>query len=406
MVPQIVIIHRRPTVVVTVDGSEVPDVTDVSYGYGFDPQPAKGSFSQLRLSSWVAARAAVTIAAGATDATTFVRHSGQIFDFPGYQLAPRSVQVDCRGHLAKAQTTLVGDETDDPDVPGVPLNNLTQKQQIVAAFNASGMAGFYNPALIGGPNHILGSEGVPDGKSKGSANANVWKRNRSALSFALDRDKSGLGYRIVEGPLPGGGFGVYRPQISPRPAPIANVTLSGAVDVGRDSSASHNDALDVFNRVVIVGGDYGAGPAKWVETAPHPHPDPLVPFQTAPVYQAPLCEQKAEGDHAKGISAQEVALWRILEECQVILKAEVSTPRSDLFRLEQTVFLSLFDRFEIAQTMWLRAVSGSVKRGQVFKQRLSLRAPAMPGIGGVLLPQERSKPYALGWAVPVAMKVA
>lgn len=387
-----IITHRRPTVVVTIDGTEVPDVTGVDWAYGAGKVPAEGSFSVLRLPSYAQARAPITIAAGATDATTYPRLVGQIEDFPDYQYAPREITVTCKGNAIKAARirTPEDDETTtgDTSTPGMDLSGRTQAQQIVQVLDAQGLAGAYDPALIGGPPHVLGTVDAAKG---GAKTANVWRRSQSGLAFIQARDKIGLGYRFLEGPLPaayGGGFGIYRPQISPRPG-TPTATLTTGVDIGRDSTAAHNDALGVFNYVRVRGGDYGAGPVSWAESAPHPHPDPLVPFQPADPYESPLIEKKAASDAGPGMSAQEIALWQIIEQCQVQLKVELSTPRSDLWHLEQSVWLEgTIDRLEIAQAMWLRQVSGSVRAGQLVRQKLSFRAPAAVGVGGVLIPQE------------------
>jgi hypothetical protein len=391
-----VVIHRKPTLTVLVGGSEVPDVVGADGSYGFGKGIAEGKFSVTRLPSWVGARAPVEIACGATDADTHTRFIGQVYDFPQYSAAPRSVDVDCRGNLIKADRILVPEDTPDEDVPGIDLSNMTQVQQSEAIFAQVGLTGFYDPSLLSGPPHILGTL---TSDKPGAKNANVWKKNQSGNSRLQALDKIGLGARFVEGPLPGEQFGLYRPQISPRPGP-AFVTLNQGIDIGRDSTAAHNDALDVFNRVVVTGGDFGEGAVHAEETAPHPNPDPLVPFQTAPIYSSPLIEQAEPAGYANGISAREIAVWRILEECMVILKAEISTPRSDLFRLEQSIQLNAFDRFEIQQAMWLRQVSWSLRAGQVFRQKLSLRAPAAVGVGGVLLPQERRAPGTMFWAMP------
>jgi hypothetical protein len=388
-----VVIHRRPTVEIRVDGNVVPDVTGCDWAYGAGKVPCEGSFTVLRLPSYVQARAPLEIHAGATDATTYLRCKGQVVTFPNYAYAPREIQVTGNGDLVKAQRILTSEDVEeddgDTDVPGTPLGGLAQAAQIIAVLNAQGLAGFYDPALIGGPPHILGT--VAAAKA-GAKLANVWKRSQAGLDFCFERDKIGLGYRLLEGPLPtafGGGFGIYRPQISPRPGP-ASVTLTAGIDVGRDTSAAHDDALGVFNYVRVRGGDYGEGQVSWAESAPHPHPDPLVAFQPSPPYTSPLIEKRLASDAGPGISAQEIALWQIVEVCQVQLRAEVSTPRSDLFRLEQSIHCSgTFDRLEIEQDMWCRQVSGSVKAGQVFRQKLSLRAPAAVGVGGIAIPQER-----------------
>jgi hypothetical protein len=391
-----VVIHRRPILSVNAANTEVPDVVGAEGTYGFGKGIAEATFTVTRLPSWLAARQRVVISCGATDATTAIRFKGEIVDFPAYAAAPRSVQVVCRGHLVRGERILVPEDTPDTDVPGLDLSNMTQVQQLEAIFNQVGLNGFYAPALLGGPPHIMGT--VASSKA-GAKLANVWKRNQSALSRAQSLDHIGLGFRLVEGPLPGGDFGIYRPQISPRPGP-ANITLNEGIDIGRDSTAAHNDALDVFNRVVATGGDFGEGAVRAEETAPHPNPDPLVPYQTAPIYSSPLIEQVEPAGYANGISAREIALWQIVEVCQIILKAEISTPRSDLFRLEQSIQLNMFDRFEISQPLWLRQVSWSMKAGQVFRQKLSLRAPAAVGVGGVLLPQERRAPGTIYFAMP------
>jgi hypothetical protein len=391
-----VVIHRRPILSVNAANTEVPDVVGAEGTYGFGKGIAEATFTVTRLPSWLAARQRVVISCGATDDTTAIRFKGEIVDFPAYAAGPRSVQVACRGHLVRGERILVPEDTPDNDVPGLDLSNKTQVQQLEAIFNQVGLNGFYAPALLGGPPHVLGTL---TSDKPGNQNANVWKKNQSALSRAQALDKIGLGFRLVEGPLPGGDFGIYRPQISPRPGP-ATITLNQGIDIGRDSTAAHNDALDVFDRVVVTGGDFGEGAVRAEETAPHPNPDPLVPFQTAPIYSSPLIEQAEPAGYANGISAREIALWQIVEVCQIILKAEISTPRSDLFRLEQSIQLNMFDRFEIQQPMWLRQVSWSMKAGQVFRQKLSLRAPAAPRIGGVLLPQERRAPGTVFWAMP------
>jgi hypothetical protein len=118
---------------------------------------------------------------------------------------------------------------------------------------------------------------------------------------------------------------LYRPQISPRPGP-ASVTLNEGIDIGRDSSAAHNDALDVFNRVVVTGGDFGEGAVSAEETAPHPNPDPLVPYQTAPIYSSPLIEQAEFAGYANGISRGRLPCGRSWKVCVIMLKAEISTP--------------------------------------------------------------------------------
>lgn len=388
----IIILHRTPTVTVTVDGNEVPDVTGAEWQYGFGTVPCRGSFTVTRLPTWLRARQTVTIAAGATDATTYTRFSGQVYDFPSYKFAPREVTVDCRGHLVKAETSLVAEDTADPDVPGLDLSNRTQAQQIVAVLNAQGLASLYDASLIGGPPDVLGALSAD---LAGNKNPNVWKKNTPGLKFIQERDLIGFGYRLVEGPLPtplGGGFGIYRPQISPRPSGAAQATLTAGIDIGQDSSASHNDALDVYNRVVVVGGDFGEGPVKAEAVGPHPSPDPLVQYQTAPLYRSPLIETTA--------FAQRIADWQLLERDVILLNAELSTPRSDRFRLEQPVYVDAFDRLEIQQSMWLRQVSGSIRAGQPWQQKLSLRAPAAPGVGGTLLPQELWMPGQLAWAMP------
>lgn len=393
-----IILHRQPTLEVKVDGTVVPDVVSASGTYGFGKPISEATFTVLRNPSWVRARMPVEIRTGATDGTTALRFKGEVIDWPQYSGAPRAVGVACRGHLAKAERILVPEDTPDTDVPGLDLSNKTQAQQINTIFPIVGLTGFYDPALIGGPPHVLGT--LTSDKA-GAKNANVWKRNQSAISRVQALDKIGLGYRLVEGPLPGStDFGIYRPQISPRPG-TPTLTLTQGIDVGRDSTAAHNDALDVFNRVVVTGGDYGNGPVKAEETAPHPSPDPAVAYQTAPIYSSPLIEQSEPAGYANGMSAREIALWQIIEVCQIILKAEVSTPRSDLFHLELAIDLQMFDRFEIQQAMWLRQVSWSVKAGQPWQQKLSLRAPAAPGVGGVLIPQQVQGLGSLLFGMPV-----
>lgn len=399
-----IITHRRPTLTVTVDGSELPDVTAAEGTYGISKDSAEAKLTVTRLPSWVGVRQSVEIACGATDGTTYTRFKGQVYDFPSYTAAPRGVEIDCRGHLIKAQRILVPEDTagDAPDL-GVDLSNKTQVQQLNTIFPIVGLTGFYDPTLIGGPPHVLGT--VQSDKA-GAKQANIWKKNQSAMSRARALDKIGLGYWLVEGPLPGStDFGIYRPQISPRPG-TPTLTLTQGVDIGRDSSASHNDALDVFNRVVVTGGDYGSGTVKAEETAPHPNPDPLVPYQTAPIYSSPLIEQAEPAGYANGMSAREIALWQIIEVCTIILKAEISTPRSDLFRLEQSVQINMFDRFEIQQPMWCRQVSWSIKAGQPWRQKLSLRAPAAVGVGGILIPQQVRGLGSVLFGMPVAGSLA
>jgi hypothetical protein len=127
------VINRRPTLVVSSRGSEIPGVLleDCSWHYGYDKRVAEASFLLERVPSWLDFWAPITLAAGATDATTEVRFSGYLYDFPRFGFGPRKHAVDCRGPLIKADTALVQDEAADPDVPGMDLSGFTAAAQTV-----------------------------------------------------------------------------------------------------------------------------------------------------------------------------------------------------------------------------------------------------------------------------------
>jgi hypothetical protein len=383
---------------VKIDNTVVSGVLSAEWSVGYDKRVAAASVTVVRMPSWANQWSTLTIAAGGSDEHTGIRFSGYITEFPAYAFAPRSTQITAQGPLSLAATPLVAEDTDDEDVPGMDLAGMTIKAQVQAVLDASGLAGKYSPALIGSTDHLLGTQTADT--AKGSRNPNTWKRNQSGLAFLEERDRCGLGYRLVEELAPdGSGLRIVRAQIAPVPALESAVHLVEGRDLLDNCRASHTEGDTVPNRVVVVGFDAGSGPVKWIATRAHPHPPPGIPFVTYAPSTMALVEQAEEGDHSAGLSCQEVANWLIEDKCQVMLSAEIATPRDDFFQLTQSIDLYAPDRLEIAQSMWLRAVSGSVS-AEGFRQQLSLRAPALVGRGGVARPQAKYGPGALAWGMP------
>jgi hypothetical protein len=364
------VINRKPTLVISSRGSEIPGVLleDCSWHYGYDKRVAEASFLLERVPSWLDFWAPITLAAGATDATTEVRFSGYLYDFPRFGFGPRKHAVDCRGPLIKADTALVQDEAADPDVPGMDLSGFTAAAQTVAVLDECGLAAEYDLAN----------------------NPNVWKRNESGLSFLKKRDEVELGFWLVETLVPGRGLRIVRHQVTARPRPIAaTVTLTEGTDgnpptIDRSSTASHSTS-ETVNRWVITGYDPGSGPPKVVVTASHPRPVPGVPFISRTL-SSNLIEKQASSDSGGGLACDTVGNWKIDESNEIQLKAEITTPVDYAFNITEEVGVYSPDRLQVAQTMWCRSVRGSVDRGSGFQQKLSLRAPAAIGAGGTYAP--------------------
>lgn len=379
------VINRRPTLVVTSRGSEIPGVLleDCEWHYGFDRRVAEAQFALQRIPSWLDYWTPVTVASGATDATTEVRFSGYIWDFPRFGFGPRKHLVDCRGPLIKADTALVQDEAADPDVPGMDLSGLSAADQNVVVLEECGLANDFDAADIGGTGELLGTQTAA--KGKGSANPNVWKRNEAGLSFLKKRDEVELGFWLVETLVPGRGLRIVRRQVTARPRIITpTVTLTEGTDgnppdIDRSSTASHS-TNETVNRWVITGYDPGSGPPKVVVTASHPRPVPGVPFISRTL-SSNLIEKQAASDSGSGLACDSVGGWKIDESNEIQLKAEITTPNDYAFNITEEVGVYSPDRLQIAQTMWCRSVRGSVGSGG-FRQKLSLRAPAAIGAGG------------------------
>lgn len=383
------VINRRPTIVATSRGSEIPGLLldGFEWGYGFDKRVADAAFRLTTIPSWLDFWAPITLAAGATDASTEVRFSGYLWDFPKFDHAPRGATVECRGPLIKAETALVQDETDDADVPGMDLSNMTAAAQTVAVLNECGLSSDYDPADIGGTGYVLGSQTAA--KAKGANNPNVWKRNESGMSFLKKRDEVELGFWLVETLVPGRGLRIVRHQVTPRPMPVTPaITLTEGTDgnppdIDRSSTASHSTS-EVVNRWVIVGYDPGSSPPKVVVAGPHPRPVPGVPFITRTL-TSNLIEKDALGNPGDGLACDTVGAWKLGESSDIQLKAEITTPNDYAFDLTEEVGIYAPDRLQLAQVFWCRSVRGTVGSGG-FRQKLSLRAPAAIGRGGSYVP--------------------
>lgn len=379
------VINRRPTAVATSRGSEIPGLLleDFQWHYGFDRRVAEASFVLQRIPSWLEPWAPITLAAGATDATTEVRFSGYVWDFPRFNFGPRKHTVDCRGPLIKADTALVSDETNDTDIPGIDLSGFTAAAQTVAVLDECGLAAEYDLADIGGTGELLGTQTAQ--KAKGSVAPNVWKRNESGLSFLKKRDEVELGFWLVETLVPGRGLRIVRRQVTPRPRPITpTITLTEGTDgnppdIDRSSTASHSSNLETYNRWVITGYDPGSGPPKVVVYGPHPRPVPGVPY-ISKTLSSNLIEKQSSSDDGFGLACDTVGAWKYDESSHILIKAEVTTPNDHPFNLTEEVGVYSPDRLQVAQTLWCRTVQGSVGAG--FRHKLSLRAPAAAGAGG------------------------
>jgi hypothetical protein len=401
-----IIISRRPTLVVTSAGSEVPEVQlDADWQYEFG-KPAVATVNLNRLVSWLDFWSPITIAAGATDATVAVRGSYFIWDFPAFQHAPRGTVLDLRGPLIKMEFVPPTIVQNGAEIPGIDLSGMTSAQQIVYLLNAKGLAGQFDAADIGGSPYRLGTQSAEDatvtpGKKNahGSRRDNIWPPSTSALAFTAERDKFDLGWRLCETLVPGRGLRIIRPQISPRPSgrtPVVTLTEAAPSDIAQGSTASHSANIDTYNWVEVTGYDDGSGPVRALATAGHPHPPPGLAFVADPQPpSSPLIEKRALGDPGEGMACDLVAAWRLGETNHVQLKLEITTPNDYPFNLRDEVGVYAPDRMQVAQNFWTRSVKGSLN-GSGMQQRLSLRAPAAVGRGGISLPISLSYPDSPG----------
>jgi hypothetical protein len=291
------------------------------------------------------------------------------------------------------------------EIPGIDLSGMTTAQQIVSLLNAKGLAGQFDAADIGGSPYRLGTQSAEDATTTGRKNAhgsrrdNIWPPSTSALAFAAERDKFDLGWRLCETLVPGRGLRIIRPQISPRPSgatPVVTLTEQAPSDIAQGSTASHSANIDTYNWVEVTGYDDGSGPVRALATAGHPHPPPGLAFVADPQPpSSPLIEKRALGDPGEGMACDLVAAWRLGETNHVQLKLEVTTPNDYPFNLRDEVGVYAPDRMQVAQSFWTRSVKGSLN-GSGMQQRLSLRAPAAVGRGGISLPISLSYPDSPG----------
>ncbi len=396
------IFSRKPVLVVTSQGSEVPGVQlDLEWNYEFG-KPATATVKLNRNVSWLDFWSSITIAAGAKDATVAVRGSYFIWDFPAFSHAPRGTVLDCRGPLIKMTFVPPSVEAENVEEQGIDLSGLTIAQQDVYLLTAKGLAAYFNPADIGSGPHRLGTQSAEDDTGKktaqGSRRQNVWYPSTDALAFATERDKFDLGYRLCETLVPGVGLRIIRPQISPRPGggPALTLTEQAPSDIAPGSTFAHSSNLETFNWVQVKGHDDGSGPVSAIASAGHPHPPPGIPFVPNPSPpSSQLIEKRATGDPGEGYACDEVAAWSLAETNHVQLKGEITTPNDYPFTLRQTVGVYAPDRMQVAQDFWVRSVKGSLSSSG-FVQRLSVRAPAAVGRGGVALPISLSYPDSPG----------
>jgi hypothetical protein len=387
------LIPRRPVLVVTSQGSEIPGVKLNCEGeYGVEKPSAKATVHLTRLPSWISNWSQITIAAGATDAGVRVRFTGEVYDFPRYTLGPRDVVLDCRGYLWRTSIAPDPEDTDDPDVPGRDLSNMTAREQIMAVLDERGLSSHYAAADIGGTTDVLGTQTADD--SQGSKNPHIAKRNKPLYGFIKDRDKVELGFRLMEH-LTSTGIKIIRPQISPRPSGTAAVTLEEGISLDRQSTFGHSSPEQTFDYQAVTGYDSGSGPVKAIATSAHPFPVPGVSRVPAPPISSQLIEKATRSDPGEGWCADEVAAWALSEVNERMLLGELITPLDDLINLQDPIDVTAPDRLEVAQTFWTRSVNWSIRDG--WKQRVSVRAPAAIGRGGSILPISIGQGATLGF---------
>jgi hypothetical protein len=198
-----------------------------------------------------------------------------------------------------------------------------------------------------------------------------WEKGESGLSFIEKIEDVGLGWRTFDG-MDGT---IKRTQISTIAAGSAQFTFTEGVDIYRATES--DTVLESRNRVYVEG--YNGDKTERTYTAEAANPW-LVGSGTNPTTQwyftdnisSPMIETATSIGGTVGISAREVASWKLAELNRRVQRVILTTPRDDLVEPGDTICVVAPTRLDItSRNYWVQNVDVSIDRRGKFSQVLT-----------------------------------
>jgi hypothetical protein len=299
-------ILRKPGVLeVRIDQRLVALRFGATCSHGTDQRTATATIEVPEKPEWATVWSEVDIRMSAAGQAP-LRFRGYVVGFD-YTDWPRTVVIQCRGPLAKA-------EAHRQSSGGVSFANsglgTPDEEQVEAVLLDCGITAM----SIHGTGEPIGSI---------ATDQVIWEDGQSGLEYIHRLDEVSLGHRTYDAP----GGTVLRRQIFPRPTAGSVATFEEGVDIERGSS--NRTVLDVHNRVRVIGYDTGTGPvmatSQQASTILPPGTGDYSTFE----FSSPLIEREAPSDPGAGLAAQDVADWLLAERHQQRIKVSFTTPRDD-----------------------------------------------------------------------------
>jgi hypothetical protein len=332
-----------------------------------------------------------------------LRFDGYIYDI-AWDLYPDTVRLDCRGPLilADVKKSIIDEEwlygqglappeikfwpAGEPmwfDFRNSPPTPWGDAEMIAYVLEKCGLSSRIGTIL--GTAYTLGSVSL-------NWNQFVWRRRQSGLEFIDTLDQVCLGLKTFEA-LRSGAHTIERAQITPlAPFDSTSWTFWEGRDLFEGSTMDRNNRL-TRNRVIVEGWDLGNVRISWMKSKDMPDPGPPgVDFMTEYV-SSPLIAVGPSGNPALGISAEDVATWKLEELGQIYLEGRFITWRDEPLSAGQRIYLVAprLSLPEPGQEVWVVSAEMALDcQAAEFTQTCDVRAipywggPGASALGGAL----------------------
>jgi len=361
-------IYRQPYLSVTVAGGTLSDVLAARVQCGYDMRVASAEVLTRSLPAAAVPWGTVEVTMGGNQATAGKRFSGY-FIGSEQELFEHGVRLVCKGQLQRAQTFTAQTDVDMSSYAIDPVTYGHKDEVMVSTvLYIVGVSGTFPP---GGEQSMAGIEGT--GRMMGSLihNGFGWHTGETAISFIERLEEVTLGYRTFDA-MDGT---IQRKLITTVPAGSADWTFTEGVDIFRATESE--TILDARNQVIVNGWNGDKTERTYTAHGANPW---LLGASGTPDYQwystqnisSPLIEHGDVAAPTAGVSAREVAIWKLGELNRRVERVVLTTPRDDLVQPADTVKVIAPTRLGITDSnYWVQNVDVSVDRRGQFSQVLT-----------------------------------
>jgi hypothetical protein len=339
-------IVRTPFLRVLINGVALPQVLSADVQFGFDQRTARASVN-VPTAEGLQAWSDVQIDIGASQSEQRLRFRGLLVDI-NYDLWPRAVTLQCRGPLYRAEYTRQSNEGGMSfAASGLGTPDEDQVSTVLSECGITDMD-------IDGTGVAIGSIAIDEV---------VWEEGQTGLAYIERLDEVSLGFRTYDAP----GGTVIRRQVSPRPAATAALTFTEGVDIF--SASRQRTPVDTYNRAMVTGYDNGDGPVFAYRQQASPSLPPGIEFRTMEL-SSNLIERTDEGSPGAGLTAAEIAEWKVLENNILRERVPFDTPRGDLIVPGMTIQVQSPERLQTSANYWVQSVTASYSTAGEFTQSI------------------------------------